>query len=312
MMNDAVFPLISDEICIRDPFIVADADSGLYHLYAQARNRAGSDFAGVEAYSSPDLKRWSEPKPVLVLPAEMDLDSVWAPEVHFWKGRWYLLVTLTSRQLLDEAPPVEHENWPPMHRRGTYGFVAESPLGPFEPLASDPLTPPEWMALDGTLYVEDGRPWLVFSHEWVQVVDGEMQAIPLSDDLRQVVGEPRLLFRASEAPGCVGREDRGLITDGPFMHRTAGGDLFMLWSTFLPGHEYSLLTARSAGGTLAGPWTEQRVVAGQDGGHGMIFRDFTGAALLALHRPNIPPGKERLRLLPVREDGHQLYVGSLE
>ena len=30
------------------------------------------------------------------------------------------------------------------------------------------------MCLDGTLWVEDGKPYMIYCHEWVETVDGEM------------------------------------------------------------------------------------------------------------------------------------------
>ncbi|UKI17739.1 MAG: hypothetical protein L6V80_06255 [Bacteroidales bacterium] len=39
------------------------------------------------------------------------------------------------------------------------------------------------MALDGTLWVEDGKPYMVYCHEWVQVMDGEMKVVELTRDL---------------------------------------------------------------------------------------------------------------------------------
>ena len=58
------------DIRIRDPFIYADPQSKTYYMYAQAGNRAGSTFLGVEAYTSKDLVNWTAPRPVLILPED--------------------------------------------------------------------------------------------------------------------------------------------------------------------------------------------------------------------------------------------------
>ncbi len=310
-MTDETYPLARGDIRVRDPFIVAHAEAGLYRLYAQSGNRTGSDFLGVEAYSSPDLERWSEPEPVLDLSSEPDLHMVWAPEVHRWRGRWYLLTTLTFHERLDGERPVDSPDWPELRRRGTHVFVADDLLGPFEAVSEESLTPPGWMALDGTLHVEDGAPWMVFCHEWVQVVDGRMDAVRLTPDLSDTVGEPRVLFHASDAPGVVREEGRPLVTDAPFMHRTAAGELLMLWSTDIPGEHYSVVTARSESGRIAGPWTDQRLLVGEDGGHAMLFRTFEDELLLALHQPNAD-GRERLRLFAVRDHGDHLSTGEIK
>ena len=41
---------------------------------------------------------------------------------------------------------------------------------------------------------------MVFCHEWLQVQDGQICAIRMEEDLSDSIGEPVILFRASEAP----------------------------------------------------------------------------------------------------------------
>ena len=172
------------------------------------------------------------------------------------------------------------------------------------------MTPRDWECLDGTLFIDKaGKPWMVFCHEWVQVGDGEMCAVMLSDDLKTPVGQPALLFRASEAPWVVeiGKKPRGRVTDGPFLHRMSDGTLLMLWSSFGKGG-YKLAVARSESGQITGPWKhESKPIYENDGGHGMIFRTFEGKLVLVLHQPNHGPD-ERPRLFTVQEKGHTLII----
>ena len=63
-------------------------------------------------------------------------------------------------------------------RRASALLVAYTPEGPFVPLTGKPHTPADWMSLDGTLYVENGKPYMVFCHEWTQVTDGSMDMLP--------------------------------------------------------------------------------------------------------------------------------------
>jgi hypothetical protein len=196
-----------------------------------------------------------------------------------------------------------------MHKRGTWVFRADAPDGPFRPLKNGPHTPPSWMALDGTLCVDGGRPWLVFCHEWVQTVDGTVEALPLKDDLSDAAGEPVRLFKASDAPGAKTGPKEGKVTDGPFLYRSPkSGALFMIWSTFIPGKEYCVLAARSESGHVTGPWKDQTPIFTRNGGHGMIFTALDGRLLLALHQPNTGP-LERLHLFELEDDGASLRVG---
>jgi sucrose-6-phosphate hydrolase SacC (GH32 family) len=120
-------------IRVRDPFVYADRKSKTYYLYAQSANRAGSNFTGVEAYTSTDLKNWTPPHPVLVLPEDAGIISVWAPEMHHYKDKYYLFVTLTFKDTLPEKKPVNSTNWPEMHIRGTHVFYSDSPLAHLSP-----------------------------------------------------------------------------------------------------------------------------------------------------------------------------------
>jgi hypothetical protein len=76
-----------------DPFILADPTTKTYYLYtAIGARQSPNGHAGVVAYKSTD-------------PA----DGAWAPEVHRYRGKLYLFVTLHNNdKLLDEPVPVTH------------------------------------------------------------------------------------------------------------------------------------------------------------------------------------------------------------
>lgn len=64
--------------------------------------------------------------------------------------------------------------------RGTQILIADEPAGPYRFHSDGPVTPREWECLDGTLYFDKkDKPWMVFCHEWLQVGDGEICAMPL-------------------------------------------------------------------------------------------------------------------------------------
>lgn len=303
--SDSIMIDIKD-IRIRDPFIVTDSKTSTYYMYAQTGNRAGSDFQGVEVYTSKDLKKWTAPVPVLKLPAELGAIMVWAPEVHFYKDAWYLFVTLTFDRKVSSPAPFA-KNWPPMYKRGTWVFRAESPKGPFLPLADDSITPPDWMALDGTLWVENNKPFMIFCHEWVQIIDGTVQIMALSDDLSKAVGKPQLLLKASSAPGANKAPKSGKVTDGPFIYQSQkDGSLNMIWSTFINKTGYCVLVTQSQNG-LKGPWSPSKPLFTKHGGHGMIFKSLDGRLLLALHQPNHDK-LERLMVIELVDTDNGLQV----
>lgn len=275
------------DIVIRDPFVLPVGSDSTYYLYGTRPTFGQAPFL---CYTSQDLEHWAGPHDIIDLPANFwASQDYWAPEVHLWKGRYYLFATYAA-----EKGTV----------RRTHIAVADRPLGPFKPIGDEAQTPRGWMCLDGTLFVDEvDRPWMVFCHEWVQVQDGEICAIPLTDDLAAASGEPILLFRASSAPWVAKRKDK--VTDGPFLHRTKTGDLVMLWSSFGHDGKYKVGLAHSRSGTLHGPWSQHETpLFEDDGGHAMLFRTFDGVLMAALHAPNSHPS--RPRLYPVIDAGDTL------
>lgn len=147
---------------------------------------------------------------------------------------------------------------------------------------------------------------MVFCHEWLQVQDGEMCAVPLRSDLRAAAGDPVILFRASE-PNWAVKNVRTHVTDGPFLYRTKDGTLLMLWSSSRD-NIYCQAVSRSSNGTLFGKWThDQQLLVSQDGGHGMLFRSFDHKLWFTCHQPNQNP-LERPHLMEVAEENNYLTI----
>jgi arabinan endo-1,5-alpha-L-arabinosidase len=308
---DSSFPISRHDLRIRDPFIVANGKQ--YLMYAQAGNRTGSDYQGVEAYISNDLQQWSLPIPVLHL-SDPGIQKVWAPEVHRLNGRWNLLVTLTFPDLLpwDRPAAIGNAPWHHPHARGTWLYRANDPLGPFDAQSGILITPPNAMALDGTLYQDDSGTWLIYCHEWVQLVDGLMIAQRLDHNMLPASEPPVTLFSASDAPCAPSQPSVGKITDGPFLFRCAKSpSLFMLWSTNDIDGTYVLLAAESPCGVITGPWKHQHILLHSNGGHGMVFTDLGGRTCIAVHEPNTG-SVERLRLLHLDASGsHPRILGDV-
>ncbi len=295
------YPFHIHDVHISDPFILVDPASRLYYTYARQFNperfpEQKSESGTFHAICSPDLLHWSEPIRVFDQGGFWAGLDYWAPECHIWKGRYYLISSFRAE--------------------GTYRrcqcLVADSPLGPFVPIRPEPVTPPGWQCLDGTLHVDrDGKPWMVFCHEWLQVFDGQMAAIPLSEDLGEAVGPPVILFRASDAPwrdSLIGKNGGGgFVTDGPFLHRMQDGSLIMLWSNFTPlGYATGIAVSQSGG--IQGPWVQKPdPLYAHDGAHSMLFRTFGGRLMMSLHCPNVHQLK-RILLFEMEEKGNDLRI----
>ena len=289
--------LKNTDIHIRDPFVLPVVAEKQYYLYGTTGSQAWTNAAsGIDCYASSDLQNWDGPFPAFRPPAGFWADrNFWAPEVHVYRGRYTMFASFKAEGIC----------------RGTQLLAADDPQGPFLPISDGPVTPPDWECLDGTLFVDaNDQPWIVFCHEWVQVRDGEICALRLSDDLASAIGHPHLLFRASEASWAEevnSKGRKGYVTDGPALHRLASGELIMLWSSFSAGG-YTVGIARSASGDILGPWQQlpDPLYAG-DGGHCMMFRTFDGQLRLAFHRPN-PSPDERPYFVALRENTSSVEI----
>ena len=161
------------DIYIRDPFIVPVAEEGVYYMYASSPiTENGKTYGGMVAYKSKDLKTWTGPVRVFDVPRDNWITgTVWAPEVHTYNGKYYLFATLNS-DIIWKAPEKGH---PAFTHRATQVFWAERPEGPFRAFEEKvPHTPLGQMCLDGTLWVENGIPYMIYCHEWVEMMDGTM------------------------------------------------------------------------------------------------------------------------------------------
>jgi len=279
------------DIHIRDPFVLEE--DGVFYLYGTRGANFGIQTGGFDVYTSHDLETWTH--------AGQCFDSAryglngyanWAPEVHKYRGGYYMFATFTR---------------PDCGLRGTWVLRADSPLGPFVPHSRGVVTPVEWECLDGTLYVDpDGMPWIVFCHEHTQIIDGTMCYARLSEDLSEMLGEPVTLFAASSVPGVGVQEiDQHYITDGPFLYRSHTGELLMVWSSFIE-NRYAQLLLRFEGGKLSMDFTHLPPILTSDGGHGMIFRS-KDQLYLTLHSPNIH-GQERPCFLKIQDQGDSLAL----
>lgn len=289
----------------RDVCIVPWEEEKKYFLY-DCFERPGQTGRAVNVRESDDLVWWSDSYPVF----EPDENfwgplDFWAPECHAYRGKFYVVSSFRAVG----------------GYRGCQFLEADTPRGPFLQGKNKPATPADWHCLDGTLYVDrKGDPWMVFCHEWVQVQDGQICAIRMKEDLSESIGEPVILFRASEAPWKF-TDDRKLwtltqpqpkmgwarVTDGPWMYRAENGELLMLWTSF-SNTAYTCGYARSLSGEITGPWVQEtEPLFSQDGGHSMMFRRFDGTLMMCLHSPNIHE-KEKMLLFEMEDKNGRLHI----
>ncbi|MFT3746531.1 MAG: glycoside hydrolase family 43 protein [Pyrinomonadaceae bacterium] len=301
-----------DEVRMRDTCILVDERNKTYYAVSSSRLPAkdGLRNSAVQVYKSKDLISWEGPTVVFQTPTDLwgstNITGIWAPEMHAYKGKYYLFLTFDTDEKLSE----QWRDWLPRVKRGSQILVADSPLGPFKPFENRSTLPPDMMTLDATLWVEDGVPYTVFAHEWVQIKDGTIEFVRLKDDLSGIAGEPKRLFNASDAVWSVKNTDYGChVTDGPYLYRSKTGKLLMVWSSFSKTG-YTVGIARSESGKLAGPWKQQdEPIFSADGGHPMLFKRLDGQLMMSFHSPN-KGGLERTKLFEMDDLGDTLKIKS--
>lgn len=287
-----------DEIRLRDPFVLKANDA--YYLYGTIGETEGE--RNLYVHKSDDLRFWNEPKPIFTLPYGTEATGeLWAPEVHAYRGGFYLFVSALCKSGL----------------RGVFVAFADKPVGPFHLVSDKPITPPWHSCIDGTLYVEDGAPYIVYSHDWPDnyiesegVYVGSICAVRVNDELTERVGEPFLLFNSTDAPisrGAPVTHDFGGKTvtrygsDGPFLIKD-GERLLLLWSP-IPQGCYTVAYAVSDGG-IHGTWRHgEAPLFDGNGGHAMVFEGTDGQKILCIHYPEVYFHEHALLLPMETENG---------
>lgn len=294
-----------DSIRLSDPFILADKATSTYYMTG----------TGGRLWKSKDLKKWTGPFSV----ARPDSQSwmgknpmTWAAELHPYKGKYYYFATFTNRDV-----KIDTVKGNVIERRACHVLVSSKPDGPYVPMKDPVYLPASKPTLDATFWVEGGKPYMLYCHEWLQNWNGTVEKIELKEDLSGTTGEGQVLFRASESPWSKERTTDGKIvpnkvTDGPFVFRTQTGKLGMLWTSWVYD-VYTQGVAYSRSGTLDGPWVQEKEpVTPPDFGHGMLFRTFEGKLLMAVHSHKSVNGRYvRIpHLFAVDDSGDKIIVGK--
>ena len=265
-----------DEINIRDPYILPA--EGKYYMYGTRSASAWGRGDGFDCYVSGDLAAWEGPKEVFRRPEGFFADrNYWAPECIAYKGSYYLITTFANSDI----------------RKGIYILKADHPEGPFT-LYSERLTPEDWTCIDGTVYADEGKVYLIYSHSFEDSPTGDMCCQELAPDLTHAISEPVLLFSAPDAPwphpvpfakAEFGMDGDVYFTDGPFLFKK-DGTLYMTWSSW-GTNGYAVGLAHSDNGKVIGNWIHHETpFFPENGGHGMAFTDKDGHLRYALHYPN--------------------------
>ena len=267
----------TDSIRLSDPFVLADKKTKTYYMTGTGgmmwKSKNLRTWSGPYMVTKTDPHSWMGPRPM-----------IWAAEIHPYKGKYYYFATFTNR-----AVQIDTVANNVIDRRSSHVLVSDTPEGPYVPMADPTYLPADKPTLDGTFWVDkDGKPYMVYCYEWLQNLNGTIEKIELKSDLSGSVGVGKVLFRASDSPWSRERTIDGAdrpnkVTDGPFLFTTSTGRLGMLWTSWIYD-KYTQGVAYSESGTLDGPWIQEPApITPENFGHGMLFTDFKGHLLMAVH-----------------------------
>lgn len=279
----------TEDLPFRDICVLADPVTQTYYMIGFLKSAGSAQ--EIAMYQSKDLENWGGYTTVMYNDGLYDQN--WAPEIHMYKNEYYIIASLQGRAINGDL-------------RGCYFLKCDKANGVYQ-MHSDRITPAEWQCLDGTLYVEDGIPYMIYCREWVRIVggNGEMYAVRLKDDLSGVYpgAEHVKLFSARDHKAS----DDG-VTDACYMYKATNGDLVMFWSKYVDG-KYSIITSRSKSGSLFGEWTHDTTpLFKDDGGHPMVFTDFNGKLRIAFHENSGNKGYERPVVYYLEDDNGSLRI----
>ncbi len=272
-----------EDINIRDPYVLVD--DGKYYLYGTRSDTCWGEAFGFDCYVSSDLENFEGPIEIFKRPEGFfATENYWAPECYKVDGACYLVTTFGGKEF----------------KKGIYILKSDNPTGPFE-LYSKRLTPEDWTCIDGTLYFDEEKIYLVFSHSFEDALDGTGNAdgdfcfVELSTDLKEAISKPQLLFSPKEAIWAkpvpfakaeFGLEDDCYFSDGPGFMKMDDGNLYMIFSSWST-NGYAVGVALSETGTMNGPWhLQDEPLYPENGGHGMFFKNLDGEIIFTLHSPN--------------------------
>ena len=99
----------TEEINIRDPFVLTH--EGKYYLYGTRGATCWGPATGFDVYIGTDLENWEGPVSCFENDGSFWADrNYWAPEVHPWRGAWYMFASFKS----------SNSNWTMCNIRCTY------------------------------------------------------------------------------------------------------------------------------------------------------------------------------------------------
>jgi hypothetical protein len=188
----------------------------------------------------------------------------------------------------------------PFARRSCVALVADDIRGPYRTIDSDAdLLVVSEMAAHPTFGIDPlAASYMIYTHQGEQNGNGTVQIVRFSKDFGKRVGEAYIMFSASENSwsGTENGDDRAFspIMDAPFLFMTDGGEMGMLFTTYV-GDEKAIGVAYTATGIYGynGPWTIEPQPLLEGVGNAMLFDDYDGTKVMVVNKDIVVNGETR-------------------
>ncbi|MEE3227419.1 MAG: arabinan endo-1,5-alpha-L-arabinosidase [Bacteroidota bacterium] len=252
--------LFAQDIRVHDPVAIKQGDT--YYLFCTGR--------GISVFSSPDLENWEkEPQVFTEEPVWADAvaedfsNHIWAPDITFHNGKYYLYYSVsafaknTSAIGLTINTTLDADD--PNYKWEDQGIVIQS-------VPNRDL----WNAIDPNLiFDEDDTPYLAFGSFWEGLkmvkLSEDLKAIAQPQEWHTIARRERSFDLADANPGDAALEAPFIFKKGDWYYE------FLSWDLCCRGENstYKVVVGRSKSAT--GPYVDKDGVALTNGGGTLII-----------------------------------------
>lgn len=257
------------DISVHDPVMIRQ--NNRYYLFSTGW--------GINVWSSGDMKSWKKEKPVFSQAPEWAVKDIpdfkghiWAPDIYFDKGKYYLYYSVSAfgknTSAIGVATNLTLDPESPDYKWTDYGKVIQSFPGKTN-----------WNAIDpNVIRDEKGVPWMTFGSFW----DG-IQLVQLHKDLLHISTQPDQLFtiasrkkdpEAPNPPAVDGNpvDAGGNAIEAPFLFKRGG--YYYLFASIdycckAEKSTYKMIVGRSR--SIKGPYMDQHGVEMRRGGGTLVL-----------------------------------------
>ncbi len=306
------------DIRVHDPVLIRQ--DSFYYLFHTGR--------GISQWRSKDLRQWERLEPVFaeapawteqVVPGFRQRNHIWAPDVLFYRGRYYLFYSISAfaknTSAIGVATNLTLNPADPAYRWEDHGPVVRSVPGR-----------DMWNAIDpNVVFDEKGQPWLVFGSFWLGIklvrLDTSLTRLAEPQEWYTVAARPRTMTLDERDPGDGAIEAPFLFRKGDFFY------LFVSWDYCCRGvrSNYKIVVGRAR--DIRGPYLDREGRDMRQGGGTLVLEGnerwpgvghcavytFEGRDFLVFHGyDRLDEGRPKLWILPLLWDSEGWPLASLD